>query len=322
MESKKTKLLVICGPTSVGKTSLGIYLSKKFNGEIISADSRQFFKDFDIGTGKILGNLEKAGADNSLHYVSKDGVPVWGFDIVEADGAINASVFEVYARHKISEVQDRGNLPILVGGSGFYIKTLISNSMSSDVPPNPELREQLSKKSVTELYNALLKIDNDRAIHLNKSDRLNKVRLVRAIEIGLGRENVEKNAESSNFKSYDLLKIGLRARKETLLRNINDSVNLRLKMGFEDELQSLLKKGISWENQAMNSLGYRQWKSYLDGKISRESAIELWKREEYRYTKRQMTWFKTDGEINWFDIESLDYRNEVEQFVKKWHNNN
>jgi len=299
----KRKLLVICGPTATGKTNLAIHLSSLFDAELISADSRQVYKGMDIGTGK----------DKPPNQV------IWGYDLVEPTESFSVSQYQEIIRLKIEETWNLGKLPILVGGSGLYIKAIVDGIQTVHVPPNVSLREAYASKSAFELFTLLVKLSPIKAKQMNISDRNNPRRLLRAIEIASAIDtNIYLN-EDDDFVQ-DSLFIGLNIDSNSLRKKITSRVEKRIKDGMEEEVESLVRKGVSWESQALNSLGYKYWKDYFQGIINLKELKKLWITDEYQYAKRQMTWFKRDQRIHWFDATLTDFVLEVEALVKRWHN--
>ena len=310
LKSPFNKILVICGPTAIGKTTLGFSLAKKFNGEIVSADSRQVYKNMDIGTGKEWG----------------EGVKIWGYDLVEPTQ--NFSVFEYFkfAKKSISDIWARNKLPIIVGGTGLYIRSLIDGIPTVDIPKNDDLRNTFVGMSVLELFDKLAVLDSAKAASLNSSDKKNTRRLVRAIEIAMWniengqQKKVVENRKEILDKDIKTLLIGLTAPKEIFIKNIENRVEKRMNEGFIDEVENLLKSGVSWKNQSMNSLGYREVEAFFKEGLTYEEFIEKWINNEMKYIKRQLTWFKKDKRIKWFDITNREYPINVEKLVKKWDN--
>lgn len=304
------KILVICGPTATGKTSLGFKLAKKYNGEIISADSRQVYKYMDIGTGKEWDNEVK----------------IWGYDL--ADPKENYSVSDYFKTMKdaIEDIWSRGKMPIIVGGTGFYIKSLIDGIQTVDIPKNNDLRESLEKLSVDELFDKLGVLDSSKAASLNSSDSKNSRRLIRAIEVAVWNTENTIQKHEVNLRdrvlsdNVDVLMIGLKADKDKLLNNIIKRVEDRMNNGFIDEVESLLKNGVSWKMQSMNALGYKESEAFFKQGMSYEEFIETWIRNEMKYAKRQLTWFKKDNRINWFDIADKNFVTKVEKRLQKWDN--
>lgn len=295
------KLLVIVGPTATGKTKLALKLAKKFDGELISADSRQVYKHMDIGTGK---------------DIPKDGTKIWGYDLVGPKEEFSVAQYQKFAEKIIREIQKRNHLPILVGGTGLYIDSIIKGIQTSNVPKNIALRKSFENKSAEELLEILSVQDPVAAAQLNTSDKKNPRRLIRKIEIAKYKiPHQVRDDKTTN----DILIIGLKLDRKLLDKKIDKRVDKRIKQGFEKEVKKLLDSGVKWEDQSMSSLGYKQWKEYVLGNLSREEAISLWKLKEKQYSKRQMTWFKKNTNINWFDVSSKTWEKEVEEQVLKWY---
>lgn len=298
------KLLVICGPTATGKTSLAIKLAKKFNGEIISADSRQVYKGMDIGTGKEWG---------------KD-IKIWGYDLVDPKHEFSVSQYLKFACKIIRDVKKRKHLPILVGGTGLYIKGVIDGIPTVLVPQNKPLRESLREKRVNELFEILSNLDSLKSGSMNNSDKNNPRRLIRAIEVS--QFNIT-HGQLPTHRCIDpqtnLLFVGLMASSRFLHERINQRVDERVTGGMKNEMRTLLRNGVNWESQSMFSLGYRQYRDFFEGAVDEKTVIFEWKKEERKYSKRQMTWFKKDERVNWFDITQKEYPENVEILIKKWY---
>lgn len=300
------KLLVICGQTGTGKTSLAIYLAKKLNGELISADSRQVYKGLNIGTGK------------DIEEIKKSKIKIWGYDLVDPKKNFSVGNYIRFAERVIADIQKRGKLPILVGGTGLFIKGVIDGIPTAFVPRNLKLRKNLEEKTTDELFEILAQMDPIKAGSLNRSDRLNPRRLIRGIEVAVW--SLEKKTPRLFKKpKYDLLEIGLQASQDNLSKKIEKRVAKRIKAGVEGEIKKLISSGISWDSQSMTSLGYRQWRDYFEGKITKDKVIDNWKKEELGYAKRQLTWFKKDTRINWFDSAKTDFIKNVEELARKWY---
>ncbi len=300
------KLLVICGQTGTGKTSLAIFLAKKFNGELISADSRQVYRGLDIGTGKDLKEIERSK------------IKIWGYDLVDPKKNFSVGNYIRFAQKAILDIQKRGKLPILVGGNGLFIKAVTDGIPTAFVPRNLKLRKNLEEKGTGDLFEILAQLDPIKAGSMNRSDKLNPRRLIRGIEVatwGLER----KTPRLFKKPKYELLEIGLQASLDNLPKKIGKRVDKRIADGVEEEIKKLLSSGISWDSQSMTSLGYRQWRDYFEGKIAKNEVIENWKKEELRYAKRQLAWFKKDARINWFDSQDGNLYKKVEELVKKWY---
>lgn len=295
------KIIVICGPTATGKTRLAVSLAKKFNGEIISADSRQIYKYMDIGTGK-----ERF-----------PGVNIQGYDLALPNQEFSVKNYVDYAHKCIRKVYKKNKLPVLVGGTGLYIKAVVDNLENIHVPRNLVLREKLIKKNANELFGILMKKSPSFAMGLNESDRLNPRRLLRALEI-VSVDKLEIRKEKP-IEFDSVLWTGLRADKNRLEERIEKRVDERLKLGFEKEMEFLKKKGYLG-NIPRLTLGYGAWIRYMDGQISKDEAIKQWKIDEKKYAKRQMVWFKKEKRIIWFDVSQQDWQSKVADLVEKWDN--
>lgn len=316
------KLLVVCGPTATGKTQLGIDLAKKFSaqggGEIISADSRQVYKNMDIGTGKDLPAF--------------DGVQVWMLDIVKPDQEFSVAHYIELAWKVIEDIWQRNKLPIIVGGTGFYIKGLVDGIETLGVEPNLELRKELSNYLVVQLSDRLKNLDPARWEKMNESDRNNPRRLIRAIEIASERKTDDRKLKMEP-REIDTLFVGLTAPLAMLYQRIDQRVEERMKMGMEKEIKNLLGQGYSFEDSVLGTtIAYQEWRSYFDSpkvtkkqtlvyfesKADKEEVIRKWKFAEHAYARRQLTWFKKDKRVNWFDITAQEWNNKVERLVSAW----
>ncbi len=316
------KLLVICGPTATGKTALGIYLAKKFSGEIISADSRQVYRGMDIGTGKDLEKDSKYKVvNNNIGFYEIDGVRIFGYDLADPKDDFNISRYLRFANKAVGEIRAKNKLPIVVGGTGFYIKGIVDGIPTVDVPRNENLRKQLEQKTAEELYESLSLIDSVKAGGLNSSDKKNPRRLIRAIEVAQYLIDHTLSPEAvSETENNDILFIGLGGPREYLENRIGKRVDERTSVGMKEEIENLLARGVNWSDQSMYSLGYRQYRDYFEGGVDEEHVIAEWKKEERKYAARQMVWFKKDPRINWFDISEPGYQKKVEKMIEKWHN--
>ncbi len=337
------RLLVICGPTATGKTQLAIFLARLLDGEVVSADSRQVYKGLDIGTGKDLPVGAKFFPKDSkfgkkdLGFYEVKGIKVWGYDLVEPNEEFSVSNFVKIAEKIIEDIYCRGKIPVLVGGTGLYIKALVDGISTLDIPKNEKLRRFLQKKSVEKLFEILVSLDPTKAFSMNNSDRKNPRRLVRAIEVAKWKLKQKKEKEKELEKKLDVLFIGLVAAKDVLEGRIRERIKRRLRKGLEKEIKNLIERGIGWNFQAMQSIGYRQWRNYFDllldksGKAKilgrdlkliklKQEAIKKWMSAEKRYAREQLAWFRKDERINWFDITDRDWRKKVEKLVRKWHN--
>lgn len=317
------KLLVICGPTSTGKTTLAITLAKKFNGELISADSRQVYRGMDIGTGKDLpkGAKIKLPWFQKYGYYEISGAKIWGYDLADPRHEFNVAQYIKFAERIISDIFKRGKSPILVGGTGLYMKGVIDGIATASIPKNNLLRKNLEGGTAEELFEKLAQMDSFKAGQMNASDKKNPRRLIRAIEVAMWKiNNIKKEKENEKKKKdFDVLIIGLVAPEKFLSERIKSRVSGRVAAGIKKEVESLLKNHVSWNMQSMSSMGYGEWKDYFDNKKTEAEVIKDWEGEEKKYVKRQMVWFKKDKRIHWFDITISGYPKNVEKSVEKWY---
>ncbi|WP_075980845.1 tRNA (adenosine(37)-N6)-dimethylallyltransferase MiaA [Bacillus massilinigeriensis] len=293
MKSKE-KLLVIIGPTAVGKTKLSIELAKKFNGEIISGDSMQIYKGMDIGTAKI----KKEEMEGITHHL---------IDIKQPEEPFSVAEFQEMVREKISDITIRGKLPMIVGGTGLYIQSVINDYHFSDAPSDIQFRETLEKRAREEgnerLYQELMEVDPNSAekIHPN-----NTRRVIRALEIFhcTGKTMKEYQKQQSPDLLYDVALIGLTMEREQLYERINQRVDQMITEGLIDEVKQLYDQGLR-ECQSIQAIGYKELYEYFDQRISLENAIDHLKQNSRRYAKRQMTWFRNKMDVKWFKMDNI-----------------
>jgi tRNA dimethylallyltransferase len=286
----KPKILIILGQTATGKSDVAISLAKKYKGEVISADSRQVYKGLDIGTGKVT-KKEMAGIPHYLLDIANPKKPA------RQGGQFSVAQFQKLALGKIKNIIERKKIPIIAGGTGFYIDSILYDTEYPTVPINQALRNKLQKKSVEELFKMLKKMDPRRAKEI---DAKNPMRLIRAIELAKALGKVPAISKKPR-KEYLILQIGLKLHPEVLRAKIKYRLLKRIDMGMIEEVKKLRKNGLSWKR--MNELGleYRYVALYLQKKITREEMIDELSRAIWRYAKRQDTWFKRDKSILWFD---------------------
>ena len=319
----KNKILCIVGPTATGKTDVGISLAKKLNGEIIACDSRQVYKDLDIGTGKMPGVDVPYERKDRCWII--DGVPVWGYDMVFATSQYDVSQYVSDIKEVIADVVSRGKLPIIVGGTGLYLKGLLSGFGQMGVPVDLALREELEQLSLNDIQNYLRKIDQEQFQLLNDSEKHNKRRLIRKIEIELLKDTVKENVEDGIAKDFDVLKVGLETKREVLYDRIDLRVVKRVESGMIEEADGLHRNGLTFNRMRELGLEYRMLADFLEGKIKTKAEfIEKLQFKIHQYAKRQLTWFKVDKEIVWFDILETTRESSrlspVEEYVLDWYN--
>jgi len=339
------KLLVICGPTATGKTNLGIKLAQLLNGEIVSADSRQVYQDMDIGTGKNLPPNSSRVVRHTSHgnktykVYNLDGIDLWGYDLVTPDQEFSLAHFQQFASTIIPDIHFRGKLPIVVGGTGLYLKSLSHHLETTVIPRDPQLRSQLEQHSVKSLQLQLQQLNPAKLESMNHSDRLNPRRLVRAIEIATyhqhsnsvpmfpdhinsevgesGNIGIKVTTELSN--KLEQLWIGLTGDLSVLDHHVSTNVQTRSKQLDQEINRLLVRHPHFWSFPAATATGYSQWHQFLDGSITRSQATNLWIKSETQYLRRQLTWFKKQPNIHWFDISSPHFQQQVAALVKPWY---
>ena len=284
----KPKVVVIVGPTASGKTAVSIELAKKINGEIISADSMQIYKYMDIGTAKpTLDEMQ--------------GIKHYMLDLVMPDETFNVAKYKSMAESAIEEILKKGKVPIIVGGTGLYINTLVDGIEFADVPGDEEYRNELIEKGYREgamsIYKELEKIDSESA---KKIDPNNIRRVARAIEIYkvTGKTKTQLDIESRKEVKYDYRLFGMEWDRETLYNRIDLRVDKMIEAGLIDEVRNVTEK-FKISNTAVQGLGYKEVIEFLNGNISYEEMIEKLKLETRHYAKRQLTWFRRDKRIKW-----------------------
>ena len=279
-DKAKPKILVVLGPTATGKSDLAVKLALKYNGEIISADSRQVYRGMDLGSGKITKEEMK-------------GVPHHLLDVADPTEDFSVEKYCDLAEKKIQEILNRNRLPIICGGTGFYIDTLISGLRLPKVPPNKKLPNKLEQKTASELFEHLKKLDPERASTIDKH---NKVRLVRALEIAESLGTVPKISTSIKYcPEY----IGLDWPDLALKERIRARLERRLEASMVAEVKRLHDSGVSYERLESFGLEYKNCALFLQNKIGEVEMIENILKETWQYVKRQRTWFKRNKNIKW-----------------------
>lgn len=296
----KQKLLVIIGPTAVGKTKLSIELAKQLNGEIISGDSMQIYRGMDIGTAKIKED-------------EMEGIPHHLIDIKDPSENFSVAEFQDLVRTKINEISKKGKLPIIVGGTGLYIQSVIFDYQFSEAPADENFRNSLEQKAKMvgneQLHKELAEVDPDSAdvIHPN-----NIRRVIRALEVYhcTGKTMSEWQQTQQPDLLYQAAIVGLTMDREKLYERINARVDIMMQEGLLKEVQGLYEKGFR-DCQSIQAIGYKELYEYFDGKVPLETAVENLKQNSRRYAKRQLTWFRNKMNVEWFDM------TDTSQFAKK-----
>lgn len=305
----KEPLIVILGPTAVGKTELSIKLAKKLNTEIISGDSMLVYKGFDIGTAK-PDMKERAGVPHSL------------IDILEPNEGFNVTDFQKLAAEEISRISDKGCIPILAGGTGLYIKSLLEGYQFNSNGEDKEYRQYLEglaeEKGKAYVHDMLEKVDPQTAARLHVNDIR---RVIRALEVQhLGQESLSESREAASNADlslvYDAYVVGLRRDRAALYERINHRVDIMMRQGLENEVRSLLDSGVQADAQSMKGIGYKEMIRYIDGEISLEQAVSDIKKFSRHFAKRQITWYKKMPYIHWYDVDDIDGDILLEQVYK------
>lgn len=287
------KLLIILGPTACGKTGLSIEIAKRFRGEIISGDSMQVYRGMDIGTAKILPE-------------EKQGIPHHLLDILDPRDAFSVADFRSLAESAIRQIEAAGNLPMVVGGTGLYIDSLLyPYNFAEDMVAQPELRQRLQTEYLSlggeELHRRLAEQDPEAAAKIHPNDGHRLVRALEVLEL-TGEPISRRQLDKSRSSPYKAILVGLHMERELLYARIGQRVEQMLEQGLLEEVSRLLREGVPPEANSMQGIGYRQLVACLQGECSLEDAVELIKRDTRRFAKRQITWFKRHPEIAWFDV--------------------
>ena len=304
---QKPTVIVICGPTASGKTALSIELAKKINGEIISADSMQIYKDMDIGTAK----PDEKEMQGIKHYL---------LDFINPDTRYSVAEFKIDATKAIEEILGKGKTPIVVGGTGLYVDTLIYGIEYNDIKIDEEYRKELEKivkeQGLDVLYKKAVDIDSKAMEKISAND---KKRIMRVLEIykATGKTKTEQEAESrKNGVKYDYKVFALNMDREVLYNRINLRVDKMIENGLIEEVKNLKEKYNKFPT-AMQGLGYKEVVEYLENRVTKEEMIEKIKMETRRYAKRQLTWFRKNKDTVWIDAmkEKQDNVNFIKSYI-------
>lgn len=298
----KPKIIVIVGPTGIGKTKLSIEIAKKLNTEIISADSMQIYKYMNIGTAKVT----KEEASGINHHM---------IDIVEPDEVFSVAEFQKKSQIIINNLNNINKIPVIIGGSGLYINSLIYDLDFSKTIGDNNIRDYYNsmyhEKGIDELFNLLKKVD---PVSSNKIHKNNVKRVIRALEVYdiTGKPFSKLN---TNFRKetndYDCIIVGLKMDRKLLYDRINLRVDKMIANGLIDEVSKLLSMGYTKDLVSLQGLGYKEIIAYLDNQLSKDEAINILKRNTRRFAKRQFTWFLRNDKIKWFDITNIDSYNTI-----------
>ncbi|MDO8499015.1 MAG: tRNA (adenosine(37)-N6)-dimethylallyltransferase MiaA [bacterium] len=321
------KVLVVLGPTAIGKTDLALKLAKKFDGELISCDSRQVYQGLDIGTGKMPSQNSKIKSQRYKLKVQKlksrwviNGISIWMYDVADPQVRYTVADYVKEAEKVIGNIIKKGKIPIIVGGTGLYLKALLEGLPNLSIPMDYQLRGELEKLSLEELQQIIQLLSPTGWKKLNDSDRKNPRRLLRSIELILMNPYIQsiKNLKFK-IKNYNLLKIGLTVPRQVLKQRINLRLISRINQGLIEEGERLLKEGVTLKRMRELGLEYGMLAELLGGEISQKQFLEQLSVKISQYAKRQMTWFKKEKDVFWFDITKGNFSQEVEKIIQSWY---
>jgi tRNA dimethylallyltransferase len=304
----KPKVVVICGPTALGKTSAAIQLAEMFDGEIVGADSMQIYRHMDIGTAK---PTPKEQARVKHHMI----------DIIDPDEWFDARQYAAMARETIEKLYHKNKIPFVVGGTGFYIKALVNGLFNIEAAGKKirnDLKEEAEIRGIAHLYARLCRQDPEATKKIHPNDTY---RIIRALEVhAMTGKTLSGFHKVHGFKDrpFVVLKIGLHIHREILYDRINKRVDVMIDSGLVDEVKGLLAMGCSPESKSMQSIGYRHIVDFIKGDHSWEETIRTLKRDTRRYAKRQLTWFRADPEVIWKSPDALqDIKDLINKFLQK-----
>ncbi|HDR7354018.1 tRNA (adenosine(37)-N6)-dimethylallyltransferase MiaA [Bacillus wiedmannii] len=304
-EVQREKVAVIIGPTAVGKTKLSIDLAKALNGEIISGDSMQIYRTMDIGTAKVTKE-------------EMDGIPHYMVDIKNPEESFSVAEFQERVRKHIREITERGKLPIIVGGTGLYIQSVLFDYQFTDDAGDTIYREQMEKlaleRGVEYVHKKLQEVDPESAerIHAN-----NVRRVIRALEIfhTTGEKMSDQLEKQENELLYDVSLIGLTMDREMLYDRINLRVDIMMDQGLLEEVEGLYNRGVR-DCQSIQAIGYKEIYDYFEDRVSLEEAVSQLKTNSRRYAKRQLTWFRNKMDVTWFDVTGGEKTSEILRYIE------
>lgn len=299
------KIIIIVGPTGVGKTKLSIQLAKKYDSEIISGDSMQVYKEMNIGTAKI----KQEEMQGVIHHM---------IDFCSYRDEFNVKIFQYEARACIEKITRKKKLPIICGGTGLYIKSLYYDYDFQDEQVDEDFQAFLRERSDEECYRMLQVVDQASA---NKTHEHNRKRVERALmraHVGEKKSVVEEKQQ--HLPIYDAYVIGLNTSRDVVYERINQRVENMIKEGLEDEVKALVHQKEDWQLQSLQGIGYKEWKDYFDQKATIDETIEKIKKNSRNFAKRQFTWFNNQMKVNWYDINKDEDIEKLEYDLDNWLN--
>lgn len=308
--NKELDVLAIVGPTASGKTALSVELAKQLDGEIINGDSTQVYKGFDIGTAKISS-------------AEMDGVPHHLFDIKEPTEEFSVAAYQTTVRACIKEIQGRGKMPIIVGGTGLYVQSVLYDFRFTEEAADPEVRERLEQELKEQgpayLYDKLVQLDAAGAERIHPNNHRRLIRALEIIEI-TGKTKGQHEQSQGNTALFNHLIFGLEMDRTVLYERINRRTDIMMAQGFLKEVEQLIEQGLK-DTPAMKAIGYRELQLYLENKLTYEEAIEAIQKGTRNYAKRQMTYFKNKLDVQWFNVErgTQEVLKEILFILKDYH---
>jgi tRNA dimethylallyltransferase len=304
---QKEKVIVICGPTGIGKTSLSLMMAKEFQGAIVGADSMQIYKHMDVGTAKPSPE-------------ERSRVPHYMIDIIPPDFPFDAASYAKLARDAILKIREQGRVPFVVGGTGFYIKALL-HGLFNVKPADPAVRQRLKVEAASYgdkyLYERLESCDPEAAVRIHPNDTYRIIRALEVYEISGKSMSEFQKAHGFADSPYAVLKIGLLIPREQLYDRIDHRVDKMIEDGLLNEVKNLLAMGFADDLRPMQALGYRHMADFLRGRMSWDETIRIFKRDTRRYAKRQLTWYQNDPDVIW---RSPDERGEITELIHRFLN--
>lgn len=289
------KIIIICGPTAVGKTHVGIELAKRYEGEVVSADSQQIWRGMDIGTAKV-------------NLTERSEIPHHLIDIAEPNEHFDAARFVELADKAIEDISSRGKKVFVVGGTGMYLRLLVNGlceAPSQDEELRAKIETEVEAQGLQKMHEQLREIDPESALGIHPNDHTRIVRALEIYELSGTPASEFRKMHGYAEQRYDAIKIGLNIEREELYQRINERIDHMLEQGLLDEVKTLLEK-YGPESQGLKAVGYREFVRHLQGEFSLERAVELAKRNSRRFAKRQLTWFRSDDEITWFKPDDME----------------
>lgn len=296
------QVLVLVGPTAVGKSDFGVRIAQEMNGEIISGDSIQVYRGFNIGSGKVT-------AQEML------GIPHHGIDILDSKEGYSVADFQTKARNWIDEIEERQHLPIVVGGTGLYIKACLYD-YQFDEQSRDDIDESLLTLDNETLYSMLKELDAQACTTIHPNNRKRILRALTIAQNGKTKSEIENNQTHSMI--YDALILGLTCQREHLYQRINQRVDKMFALGLEEEVETLLKNGVDFQDQAMQGIGYRQWQDYFNKNQPLDEVKQTIQTQSRQFAKRQYTWFNHQMPVQWIDIEEENWQEKALELIRQW----